>query len=155
MRVCMPRPGLCRPGDWRKSAVMLLPAQTLKAPRRHGAGAAGAGGEPSASAGGVRRAAGSAAMIQQQERIGALCEQLQMACLSTEWPAVAHKAAQEEASFADFLEKLLGCELAAREQRKRSVLLKLATLSSVKTLEQFDWNAAGGCRRRRSSNSAI
>jgi DNA replication protein DnaC len=83
-------------------------------------------------------------MIQQQERIGALCEQLKMACLSTEWPAVAQKAAREEASFADFLEKLLGCELAAREQRKRSVLLKLATLSSVKTLEQFDWNAAGG-----------
>ena len=27
-------------------------------------------------------------MIQQQERIGALCEQLKMACLSTEWPAV-------------------------------------------------------------------
>jgi DNA replication protein DnaC len=83
-------------------------------------------------------------MIQQQERIGVLCEQLKMACLGSEWPAVAQKAAQEEASFADFLEQVLGCELAAREQRKRSVLLKLATLSAVKTLEQFDWSAGHG-----------
>jgi DNA replication protein DnaC len=83
-------------------------------------------------------------MIQQQERIGALCEQLKMACLAAEWPALAQQAAQSEASFADFLEKLLGCELAAREQRKPTTLLKLATLSAIKTLEQFDWNAGSG-----------
>jgi DNA replication protein DnaC len=83
-------------------------------------------------------------MIAQPERIGQLCEQLKMACLGTEWPAVAQQAAREDASFADFLERVLGCELAAREHRKRAVLLKLATLSSVKTLEQFDWAAAGG-----------
>ncbi len=83
-------------------------------------------------------------MIQQQERIGALCEQLKMACLGAEWPALAQQAARDEGSFADFLEKLLDCELAAREQRKRTTLLKLATLSAVKTLEQFDWSAASG-----------
>jgi len=83
-------------------------------------------------------------MIQQQERITALCEQLKMACLAAEWPALAQQAARTEASFADFLEKLLDCELAAREQRKRSTLLKLATLSAVKTLEQIDWTAASG-----------
>lgn len=83
-------------------------------------------------------------MIQQQERITALCEQLKMACLAAEWPALAQQAARTEASYADFLEKLLGSEFAAREQRKRSTLLKLATLSTVKTLEQIDWAAAGG-----------
>lgn len=83
-------------------------------------------------------------MIQQQERITALCEQLKMACLGAEWPALAQQAARTEASFADFLEKMLDCELAAREQRKRTTLLKLATLSTVKTLEQFDWSAASG-----------
>ena len=83
-------------------------------------------------------------MIQQQERIGALCERLKMACLGSEWPAVAQHAAQGESSFADFLEKLLDCELAAREQRKRTMLLKLATLSAVKTLEQYDWSAGSG-----------
>jgi DNA replication protein DnaC len=39
---------------------------------------------------------------------------------------------------ADFVEKLLQCESAAREQRKRSTLMKLATMPTVKTLEQFD-----------------
>ncbi|WP_244481637.1 IS21-like element helper ATPase IstB [Bradyrhizobium pachyrhizi] len=83
-------------------------------------------------------------MILQQERIASLCEQLKMACLATEWPGLAQQAAREEVSFADFLERLLGRELAAREQRKRATLLKLATMSAVKTLEQFDWNAGSG-----------
>lgn len=51
-----------------------------------------------------------------------------MACLATEWPALAQQAARDEASFADFVEKLLQCESAAREQRKRSTLMKLATM---------------------------
>src|SRR5215475_9467103 len=102
---------------------------------------AGACGELAASVGRVRHPARDPVMIQQQERITALCEQLKMACLAAEWPALAQQAARTEASFADFLEKLLDCELAAREQRKRTTLLKLATLSAVKTLEQIDWAA--------------
>ena len=55
----------------------------------------------------------------QHQRIAALCEQLKMASLAAEWPALAQQAARDEASFADFVEKLLQCESAAREQRKR------------------------------------
>jgi DNA replication protein DnaC len=80
----------------------------------------------------------------QNQRIAALCEQLKMACLATEWPALAQQAAQDEASFADFMEKLLQCESAAREQRKRTTLMKLATMPAVKTLEQFDWGIGSG-----------
>ena len=80
----------------------------------------------------------------QHQRIAALCEQLKMACLATEWPALAQQAARDEASFADFVEKLLQCESAAREQRKRSTLMKLATMPAVKTLEQFDWAIGNG-----------
>lgn len=80
----------------------------------------------------------------QHERIAALCEQLKMACLAAEWPALAQQAARDEASFADFVEKLLQCESAAREQRKRTTLMKLATMPAVKTLEQFDWAIASG-----------
>lgn len=80
----------------------------------------------------------------QQERIAGLCEQLKMACLAAEWPALAQQSAREEASFADFLEKLLQCESTAREQRKRTTLMKLATMPAVKTLEQLDWAAASG-----------
>jgi DNA replication protein DnaC len=80
----------------------------------------------------------------QHQRIAALCEQLKMASLAAEWPALAQQAARDEASFADFVEKLLQCESAAREQRKRSTLMKLATMPTVKTLEQFDWTAGSG-----------
>lgn len=80
----------------------------------------------------------------QHQRIAALCEQLKMACLASEWPALAQQAARDEASFADFVEKLLQCESAAREQRKRSTLMKLATMPAVKTLEQFDWTIGSG-----------
>lgn len=80
----------------------------------------------------------------QHQRIAALCEQLKMACLATEWPALAQQAARDEASFADFVEKLLQCESAAREQRKRTTLMKLATMPAVKTLEQFDWSIGSG-----------
>lgn len=37
-----------------------------------------------------------------------------------------------------------GRELAAREQRKRKALLKLATMSAVNTLAQFDWISCSG-----------
>lgn len=80
----------------------------------------------------------------QQERIGALCQQLKMACLHTEWPALAQHAAKTEASFADFLEQLLTCELTARNHRRCAALLRLATMPQLKTLEQFDWKAASG-----------
>lgn len=80
----------------------------------------------------------------QHQRIAALCEQLKMASLAAEWPALAQQAARDEASFADFVEKLLQCESAAREQRKRATLMKLATMPVVKTLEQFDWTAGSG-----------
>lgn len=83
----------------------------------------------------------------QHQRIAALCEQLKMACLATEWPALAQQAARDEASFADFVEKLLQCESVAREQRKRSTLMKLATMPAVKTLEQFDWGIGSGAPR--------
>ena len=80
----------------------------------------------------------------QHERIGALCEQLKFARLQAEWSGLAQEAAREQMSFADFLERLLGVEARARQERKVSTLMKLATMPAVKTLEQFDWSQAGG-----------
>lgn len=80
----------------------------------------------------------------QHDRIQALCEQLKFARVHTDWPAIAQEAAREEASFADFLERLLGAEARAREERKVSTLMKLATMPAVKTLEQIDWSHASG-----------
>jgi len=83
-------------------------------------------------------------MSLQHQRIGELCEQLKFARLASEWPALAQDAARQETSLADFLERVLASELAAREERKRSTLLRMATMPAVKTIEQFDWAHAGG-----------
>ena len=83
-------------------------------------------------------------MSGQEARIAEYCEQLKLIRLSSEWPGVAHDAAKTEASFADFLEKALQCEMFARDERRRATLTRLATMPSIKTLEQFDWSHAGG-----------
>jgi DNA replication protein DnaC len=86
-------------------------------------------------------------MSLQQERIAALCAGLKLDRLSAEWPALAQEAAAGEESYADFLEKLLSAEAAARVERTRQTLLKLATLPAVKTLEQYDFAFASGAPR--------
>lgn len=80
----------------------------------------------------------------QHQRIEALCAQMKFAALHAEWPALAQQAAQEQASYADFLERALQAETRARHERKVATLLKLATMPGVKTLEQFDWKDAPG-----------
>lgn len=83
-------------------------------------------------------------MSTQEARIAEYCDQLKLLRLSSEWPGVAQDAAKTEASFADFLEKALQCEMFARDERRRATLTRLATMPSIKTLEQFDWSHAGG-----------
>ena len=80
----------------------------------------------------------------QHQRIEALCVQMKFARLHAEWPAIAQHAAQEQASYADFLERVLDAEARARHERKVTTLMKLATMPAVKTLEQFDWKEAPG-----------
>ena len=83
----------------------------------------------------------------QHERIAQQGQALQLDTLVAEWPNVAAQAASQEASFADFLERLLAVELNARRERSRSLMLKMATLPSVKTLEQYDFKFASGAPR--------
>jgi DNA replication protein DnaC len=83
----------------------------------------------------------------QHERIGELCESMKFARLGTDWQALAQTAAQNEASYADFLEQLLAAEFEARLERKRQTLLKLATIPAIKTLEQYDFGFASGAPR--------
>jgi DNA replication protein DnaC len=80
----------------------------------------------------------------QQQRIQSLCEELKLPALSSDWSALAQRAADTQASFADFLASLLESEQAARGERTRQMLLKLATLPAVKTLESYDFQFATG-----------
>ena len=83
-------------------------------------------------------------MMGQDARIAEFCDQLKLIRLSSEWSGLAQDAAKAEASFADFLEKVLECEMFGRDERRRSTLMRLATMPSIKTLDQFDWTHASG-----------
>jgi DNA replication protein DnaC len=83
----------------------------------------------------------------QHSRIAERCEALKLQRVAAEWPAMAAEAAKSDASFADFLERLLNAETDAKAERQRQTLLKLATLPPIKTLEQYDFNFATGAPR--------
>ena len=83
----------------------------------------------------------------QHERIAALCLKLKLERVAAEWTPLAQDAARNEASYAEFLERLLIMETDARRERQRQTLLKLATLPAVKTLEQYDFAFASGAPR--------
>lgn len=83
----------------------------------------------------------------QQERIAMLCGGLKLDRIASEWPAVAQWAATNEASHGDFLERVLNVENDARIERQRVALMKLASLPSVKTVEQYDFAFASGAPR--------
>ena len=83
----------------------------------------------------------------QHERIATLCTKLKLERVAAEWPPLAQEAARHETSYAEFLERLLKMENDARTERQRQMLLKLATLPAVKTLEQYDFAFASGAPR--------
>ena len=58
----------------------------------------------------------------QHERIARLCDELRLERIATEYPALAQKAAEEEASFTEFLERLLAHEAGFRQERCRQTL---------------------------------
>ena len=80
----------------------------------------------------------------QQDRILELCEALDLGWVAAEYPGIAQSAADESASFGDFLERLLKTELDGRHERAKQTLLKLATLPAIKTLEEYDFDFAKG-----------
>lgn len=83
----------------------------------------------------------------QHSRIEQLCDVLKLDRISSEWPAIAQHCARENASHSDFLERILGVENDARIERQRTALMKIATLPSVKTIEEYDFAFASGAPR--------
>src|SRR5690606_27302357 len=57
------------------------------------------------------------------------------------------EAAKKKRSFIDYLEAVLAAEAQLRDERRREVLMRLAGCPAVKTLEQFDFEAAAGVPR--------
>ena len=83
----------------------------------------------------------------QHERIRQLCTTLKLEKIAADWPGLAARAAEQDATLADFLETLLVGEHDARNERIRTTLLNLATLPTIKTMEQYDFNFATGAPR--------
>jgi DNA replication protein DnaC len=83
-----------------------------------------------------------------QQRIEQWCERLKLTQISCAWPDIASKAVDEQISLGDFLERVLASECEARDRRSREILLKLASLPSVKTLESYDFAFASGAPRK-------
>lgn len=83
----------------------------------------------------------------QHERITALCAELRLSAVAENYPPIAQNAVEQAHSFADFLETVLSAEKAARHGRTRSTMTRLAGFPAIKTLEQFDYEFAGGVPR--------
>ena len=63
-------------------------------------------------------------------------------------PALAQTATDAESSYIDYLEQCLKAEQQSRQQRTRSVLLKMAAFPAVKQLHAYDFNFAVGAPKK-------
>lgn len=73
------------------------------------------------------------------ERIEQLCDQLKLTAIPGHYADLAQRAADEQQSYAVFLERLLQTEVASRQSRSRTTLSRMAGFPAIKTLEQFDF----------------
>ncbi len=83
------------------------------------------------------------------EQVDALCAELALTAVANHYATLADEAAKKKRSFVDFLETVLAEEASLREERRRETLRRLAAFPSIKTLEQFDFEAAPGAPKAR------
>lgn len=83
----------------------------------------------------------------QYQRVMALCQELRLETIASEWSALAQKNIERNGTFGDFLEQVLKFEVAARDERRRQTFLRMSGIPSVKTLDQFDFKFASGAPR--------
>ncbi|MBF0307427.1 MAG: AAA family ATPase [Alphaproteobacteria bacterium] len=84
----------------------------------------------------------------QHQRIATLCDELHLAGIAGQWPALAQDAATRSESYGDFLEAALKAERELRRARARTTLATLAAFPAVKTLDQYDFDFAVGAPRK-------
>lgn len=84
----------------------------------------------------------------QTQRIEALCESLKLAGLAVNYLPLAQQAAEREISYTDYLEGCLKAEHQSRQQRTRSVLLKMAGFPCVKQLDDYGFKFAVGAPKK-------
>jgi DNA replication protein DnaC len=76
----------------------------------------------------------------QHERITEFCQYLSLYTTLESYSYLAQEAAQKNYSYVDFVEKLLEQEMHGRQQRRQSMLLRMAAFPAIKTLDEFDFS---------------
>ena len=84
----------------------------------------------------------------QHERLAQLCAELRLGGIAADYPAMAQRAAETEATYPDFLEAVLRAETETRRARARQMLARVAGFPAVKTLDQYDFEFAAGAPRQ-------
>lgn len=84
----------------------------------------------------------------QIERMQSLCEGLGLPGLNTEYESLAQVASNEDSSYTDYLEQCLQAEQQSRQQRTRTVLLKMAGFPAAKQLSDYDFKFAVGAPKK-------
>jgi DNA replication protein DnaC len=84
----------------------------------------------------------------QSERIGSLCQELQLPAVAEQHGPIAQEAARKELSFTDYLERVLKVESQARQLRSRTMLLRTAGFPALKSLEEYDFHFATGAPQK-------
>ena len=87
-------------------------------------------------------------MSLQAERITEVCDALGLSGLASQYAALAQAAAKVESSYTDYLEQCLRAEQQERQQRSRTVLVKMAGFPSLKLLDEYDFTFAVGAPRK-------
>ncbi len=84
----------------------------------------------------------------QTKRIESLCESLNLAGIVANYLALSQQAVTEESSYSDYLEECLKVEQQIRQQRSRSMLLKMAGFPVIKQLDAYDFKFAVGAPKK-------
>lgn len=87
-------------------------------------------------------------MSLQPERIMLVCEALGLGGMACQYDVLAQTAAKTESSYTDYLEQCLKAEQQARQQRSRTVLVKMAGFPSIKLLDDYDFKFAVGAPKK-------
>ncbi len=84
----------------------------------------------------------------QHERLAQLCAELRLGGVAADYPAMAQRAAETDATYPDFLEAVLRAETETRRARARQMLARVAGFPAVKTLDGYDFEFAAGVPRQ-------
>jgi DNA replication protein DnaC len=84
----------------------------------------------------------------QHERLVQLCAELRLCGVAADYPAMAQRAVETEATYPDFLEAVLRAETETRRARARQMLARVAGFPAVKTLDGYDFEFATGAPRQ-------